>query len=176
MLTFTRSIATNASVSTNTRSAETGASETRHPGEEGIRARLGRLTRRTRALPKAMFAANIALAGVPGVVIVAAPRWAAANMFAGGPELVTLTMLGSIWTAIGVVSIFGLRNPDRWKALFALQAAYKSIWLVSSFSAGLWGAGTDVIAYVVFFALAVIGFVGAFAAPSEIETTDQAAE
>lgn len=79
---------------------------------------------------RGMYGANIVAAGIPGLLIVAAPGWAAANMFAVPQDRVTLGMLGAIWLAIGALSVLGLRHPLRFAGIFAVQIVYKSVWLV----------------------------------------------
>lgn len=109
-----------------------------------------------------MYGANIVAAGVPGLVITFAPG-VADGMFAGAQEAVTFSMLGATWLAIGVVSVLGLRDPRRYAGVFALQAVYKTIWIVTG-AIPLWSTRPDVLPYAIGFAIAVVGFVGAFAA------------
>lgn len=40
-------------------------------------------------------------------------------------------LVGSMWTAILVLSIMGLFYPERFSPLLAMQVIYKSLWLVS---------------------------------------------
>lgn len=39
------------------------------------------------------------------------------------------TLVGSLWSAILVGSVFGLFDPVRWSPLLVLQVVYKSLWL-----------------------------------------------
>lgn len=112
---------------------------------------------------RVMYGANILLAGLPGLVIVAAPTVASEQMFVGVQDRVTLTMLGAIWLAIGVVSVLGLRHPRRYLGVFAMQACYKTIWILAG-AVPVWAARPDAVPFALGFGVAVVGFVGALAA------------
>lgn len=117
-------------------------------------------------LPRAMYALNLVAAGLPGAVITFAPEFARTQMFAGDPEPMTLGILGSVWLAIGVVSVLGLRDPRRWQGVFAVQAVYKTVWIATGATALLPGR-SDVWPYAIGFGVAVIGFAGALVALRE---------
>ena len=78
---------------------------------------------------RSLFVFNILGAGVPGALIIFFPDWASGAMFSAPQDAAMLGMLGSIWLAIGAVSGLGLRFPQTFKSIFALQLTYKSVWL-----------------------------------------------
>lgn len=129
-----------------------------------------RPTRRPLRLARLMYGANVVAAGLPGLVITAAPELAAEQMFAGDPEPVTLGILGAIWLAIGLVSVLGLRAPRRYIGVFAVQAVYKTIWILTG-ALPLWSSRPDVIPFAIGFAIATVGFVGAFATAGRPEVS-----
>ena len=109
---------------------------------------------------RVMYGANLLLAGLPGLAITALPTYARTEMFPGSPEPMTLGMLGAIWLAIGLVSAAGLLDPERYLGVFAVQAVYKTIWVVTGATV-LWSTHPQAWIYAVGFALAAVGFVGA---------------
>lgn len=113
-------------------------------------------------LARVMYAGNLVFAGVPGLVITVFPYFARTEMFQGSPEPMTLGMLGAIWLAIGLVSIAGLREPERFLGVFAVQAVYKTIWVATGATA-LWNAHPEAWIYGIGFGIAALGFVGALA-------------
>lgn len=115
---------------------------------------------RARRLARVMYGANVVGAGLPGLVIVAAPEFAADNFFGEPQDVVGLGILGSIWLSIGLVSILGLREPDRYLGVFAVQALYKTIWIATG-ALPLLRARPDVIPYAAGFTVVTVGFVGA---------------
>ena len=60
---------------------------------------------------RAMFLVNVAGAGLPGAIIVAAPAFAERHVLWPDQDHATMTMLGSIWLAIGLVSVLGACRP-----------------------------------------------------------------
>ncbi len=121
-------------------------------------------------LARAMYAANILFAGIPGLIITFAPRFAETQMFVGSQERVTFSMLGAIWLSIGIISSLGLRNPRRYVGVFAVQVVYKTIWIAMT-ALPLRTSRSDVIPFALGFALVAVGFAGAFVtAISEVES------
>lgn len=82
-------------------------------------------------LMRLVYVYNILGAGVVGVVVLLAPRIAAGRIFAGAVTLdASTSILGSIWLAVGVVSVLGLVFPAEMSAVFLVQLVYKSVWLL----------------------------------------------
>lgn len=84
----------------------------------------------------ALYAANIAWAGVPGLLLVAFPEFSKQNllpyMFGDQPQdPATVGLLGSIWLAVGVISALGLRNPLAFAGVLPIQVVYKCIWITA---------------------------------------------
>lgn len=73
-----------------------------------------------------MYGLNVLLAGVPGLVVLFGPESALSSV---PQDRLYFGVLGSIWLTVGVLSIFGLRRPLRFAAIFAVQIVYKSLWL-----------------------------------------------
>lgn len=73
-----------------------------------------------------MYGLNVFLAGVPGLVVLFGPESAMSSV---PQDRLYFGVLGSVWLAIGVLSVFGLRNPLRFAAVFVVQIFYKTIWL-----------------------------------------------
>ncbi|MEO0605685.1 MAG: hypothetical protein AAF211_29905 [Myxococcota bacterium] len=109
---------------------------------------------------RVMFGANVLGAGVPGLIITAFPHFARTEFFQNDPEPLTFGMLGAIWLSIGIVSVFGLRDPERFLGVFAVQAVYKTIWVLTGATA-LWNVHPEAPAYGIGFGLLAIGFAGA---------------
>lgn len=110
-----------------------------------------------RRVLRAMYVANILGAGLPGLIITLLPRWAREEMFSVPQDAVFFGMLGSIWLAIGIVSALGLRYPLQFSAIFAVQAIYKALWILTvaipHFLRGERAA--DVVPMGIFFAIVV---------------------
>jgi hypothetical protein len=82
-------------------------------------------------LLRGLYAANIIGAGLPGALITFAPASAVETMFWPPQDLTVLSILGSIWLAIGLASVLGLLRPLRLLGIFVVQLIYKTIWLVT---------------------------------------------
>jgi hypothetical protein len=78
-----------------------------------------------------LYMVNVFGAGLSGLLITAAPEWAATNMFWPGQDPAIFSIVGSIWLAIGLASLLGLAQPLRMVAVFAVQLIYKTIWLTT---------------------------------------------
>jgi len=78
-----------------------------------------------------MFAINIIGAGVPGFLIVFFPSFAEQYVLWEGQDYAVMTILGSIWLSIGLVSMLGTVMPYRFLPVFIVQLVYKTIWLVT---------------------------------------------
>ncbi len=80
---------------------------------------------------RVMYAVAIVGAGAVGLTTLFAPRLASQYIFAGGTEVdVYLRILGALWLALGVASVFGLAQPLKFSVVFLIQLTYKTAWLV----------------------------------------------
>lgn len=104
------------------------------------------------------YTGNILLAGIPGAVMIGLPEWARANMFAGTQDPAMFGMTGSIWLAIGLGSMIGLRNPQLMKGIFFVQILYKTIWVLTVALPLLLQGNMTVVPMAIFFVLAILGF------------------
>lgn len=76
-----------------------------------------------------MYSLNILAAGIPGFIIVFFPSLAEQYVLWPGQDMGVMTILGSIWLAIGLASIGGLYRPVYCLPIFFIQFIYKSLWL-----------------------------------------------
>lgn len=108
-----------------------------------------------RRLLRVMYGVNVVGAGIPGLVTVVAPGWAADALFgaAAPPDPMSLRMLGAVWLAVGALSLQGLRHPLRFSAIFPVEAVYKAVWLATAAPALLRGDGPQVVPMALLFAL-----------------------
>lgn len=106
-----------------------------------------------------LYAANILGAGVPGGLMVALPTSVGATIFPDVANPAIFGMTGSIWLAIGIASLLGMRFPNLFKGLFLIQMIYKTIW-IGAVALPILSQGSDlfVMAMAIFFALIVVGY------------------
>lgn len=78
-----------------------------------------------------VYAYNILGAGVVGAILLLAPGFATRQLFAGTmkPDAST-AVLGSIWLAVGALSVLGLFFPAQMSSIFLVQLVYKMVWLL----------------------------------------------
>lgn len=76
-----------------------------------------------------MYLLNILGAGVPGFLIVFFPEFAEQNVLWEGQDYGVMSILGSIWLAIGLASILGFFRPYQFLGIFVIQLIYKMLWL-----------------------------------------------
>ena len=112
---------------------------------------------------KVVFFANILWAGVPGFIITFLPRFAQGQMLpymvGGAPQdMMTVRILGSIWLAIGLVSLLGLFNPLPFAAVFPAQLLYKVIWVGVVVVPALAQGETRALPLALGFVVMIIGF------------------
>ena len=102
-----------------------------------------------------MYGLSVLAAGVPGLVILFGP-----TSFLSGvtQDRFYFGVLGSIWLAIGVLSVLGLRRPLQFSAIFPLQILYESLWfaIVLLPLAIAKELRLDALPLVIFFALAIV--------------------
>lgn len=102
-----------------------------------------------------MYGLNVVAAGVPGLLVLFGPE---SLMSGATQDRLYFGVLGSVWLAIGFLSVLGLRHPLRFSAIFLVQIVYKSVWFATVLLP-LAVAGElrfDAVPLVVFFALAIV--------------------
>ena len=102
-----------------------------------------------------MYSLNVLAAGVPGLVVLFGPE---SFMSSVTQDRLYFGVLGSVWLAIGLLSVLGLRNPLRFSAIFMVQIVYKSLWF-GAVLLPLAIAGElrfDAVPLAIFFALAIV--------------------
>ncbi len=87
--------------------------------------------RKKTSIFRIMHAINVFAAGIPGLLIVFFPAFAEQHVLWPAQDYGTMTILGSIWLAIGVVSALGTAYPHKFLSVFLIQFIYKTIWLMS---------------------------------------------
>lgn len=111
-----------------------------------------------------MFAANIIGAGVPGLLVTFFPGFAREYLFDGvAQDGLVFGVTGSVWLAVGLISILGLRNPVPFAGIFMVQVVYKTVWITLVGLPAVAAGDERAAFFVVFFALVTLGF--AFAVP-----------
>ncbi len=105
-----------------------------------------------------LYLFNILGAGIPGALMILLPDWARENMFAGPQDPAIFGMTGSIWLAIGLGSVIGLRLPNLMKGVFLIQIIYKSIWIFTVALPLMARGNLSTLPMAIFFALIVAGF------------------
>lgn len=108
---------------------------------EAAEAAMGRARSR---LLRGMYGVNVVGAGIPGLATVISPEFTAGYVFGAAQDPVSLRMLGSVWLAVGALSISGFRRPLRFSAVFPVEALYKSVWLATVAPALLRGERPEV--------------------------------
>jgi hypothetical protein len=103
-----------------------------------------------------LYGINFVGAGVPGLVMISAPTWAANNMFPGEQDPAMFGVTGAIWAAIGLLSLAGLRYPRPLAAIFPLQVLYKSLWILTIALPMLMRGERAVLPMLIFFAIVVV--------------------
>jgi hypothetical protein len=82
-------------------------------------------------LIRAVFIANILVAGQVGWISLFSPKQAAASIFEGeSGTILPVTIVGSFWLAIAALSLIGLFFPLQFSAVLVFQFVYKGIWLL----------------------------------------------
>ena len=89
---------------------------------------------------KAMYIVTILAAGALGLGIVLAPELIKARLHTTC-DVIPYGTLGAVWLAMGIIAIFGLRDPLKFVPLLLLQLIYKVVWIASVF-VPLWMTGT----------------------------------
>ncbi len=79
---------------------------------------------------KGMYIYTIVGAGLLGLVIVLKPNMINTLFKFDCQEPFLTGVIGSVWLAFGILSIFGLRSPLKFVPVLVMQLFYKSIWIV----------------------------------------------
>jgi len=76
-----------------------------------------------------MYIWNIVISGLGGIGIIFLPeltRW----LFNAPNPTITYGVIGSVFLAFGIISIFGLREPVKFAPVLLFQLIYKIIWII----------------------------------------------
>ncbi len=111
-----------------------------------------------------MFAANVVGAGIPGLLVTFFPGFARQYLFDGvAQDGLVFGVTGSVWLAVGLISILGLRNPVPFTGVFLVQIVYKTVWITLIGLPAMASGDERAAFFAWFFALVTVGF--AFAVP-----------
>lgn len=79
-----------------------------------------------------MFLANILVAGWISISCMFFPEKARLTVFEGTIQFSeSIKLVGCLWFAIFLLSIFGIIKPERYNFIFLYQLIYKGIWLIA---------------------------------------------
>lgn len=82
-------------------------------------------------LMQLMYVANIVVAGVISILSIFFPATAARTLFNNCYQYTdVIRLVGCLWLAITILSIFGLWFPLAMSPVFLVQLIYKSMWLL----------------------------------------------
>ena len=79
---------------------------------------------------KFMYLATIVFAVVTGLAIIIMPDFYKSFSQWPADEPISLGIVGSVYLAFGILSIFGLRAPLKYSPILFLQLCYKVIWFI----------------------------------------------
>jgi hypothetical protein len=79
---------------------------------------------------KFMYIYTIIAAGVMGLSFLLFPDFVKHVMGLPVLEPISIGIVGSVYAAFGILSIFGLRSPLKFTPVLFLQLCYKSIWFI----------------------------------------------
>ena len=80
---------------------------------------------------KIIYFANIFVAGWVGLSALLSPRNALNTVFTGAYEYSeAIRLVGALWTAIALISVFGLFYPKQMSLILVFQLLYKGSWLI----------------------------------------------
>ena len=108
---------------------------------------------------KGMYIFTIIHAGGSGLGIIFIPRIVRSIFGWPSQDPIVFGICGSVWVAFGLLSILGLRAPLKFSPVLLLQLSYKVVWFIGVLLPVLITGKFQVymIAYVVFFAVYIIG-------------------
>lgn len=79
---------------------------------------------------KFMYWYTVIGAGLSGLGVIVLPeKMIALNKFAPQDPMI-FGVVGSVWLAFGILSIFGLFNPLKFVPVLLMQLFYKSLWII----------------------------------------------
>ncbi len=80
---------------------------------------------------KLVYTANIIVAAYIGIISLFFPRLSSATIFQNSYQTTDIIRLvGCLWLAIAVLSVFGLWQPLNFSPVLLLQLLYKGTWLL----------------------------------------------
>lgn len=80
---------------------------------------------------KLVYIANIIVAGYIGIISLFSPKLSSATIFQNSYQTTDIIRLvGCLWLAIAVLSVFGLWRPLTFSPVLLLQLIYKGSWLL----------------------------------------------
>lgn len=108
---------------------------------------------------KGMYIFTIIHAGGSGLGIILIPSIVRSIFGWPSQDPIVFGICGSVWVAFGLLSILGLRSPLKFSPVLLLQLIYKVVWFIGVLLPVLIAGEFQVyaIAYVVFFAIYIIG-------------------
>jgi len=108
---------------------------------------------------KGMYIFTIIHAGGTGLGIILIPTIVRSAFGWPSQDPIVFGICGSVWVAFGLLSILGLRSPLKFSPVLLLQLCYKVVWFIGVILPVLIAGEFPSygIAYVVFFAIYIIG-------------------
>jgi len=108
---------------------------------------------------KGMYIFTIIHAGGLGLGVILIPRTVRSLLGWPSQDPVVFGICGSVWVAFGLLSLLGLRSPLKIAPVLLLQLSYKAVWFIGVLLPLLIAGEFQVygIAYIVFFALYIVG-------------------
>jgi hypothetical protein len=80
---------------------------------------------------KVVFIANIIVAGWIGITSLFSPKLSSETIFQNAyPTTDAIRLVGCLWLAIAILSVFGLWRPLTFSPVLLLQLIYKGTWLL----------------------------------------------
>lgn len=80
---------------------------------------------------RGMYVYTAVAAGLFGLAMLTVPGAVKSALCLPDQDPIVLGIVGSVYAAFGVLSLFGLRAPLRFAPVLLLQLVYKSIWFVA---------------------------------------------
>jgi hypothetical protein len=80
---------------------------------------------------KAMYVCTVVVSGSVGIGMILLPDTFQSVLRLPSQDPVMLGMSGSLFLALGLVSILGLRSPLKFAPVLLLELVYKPVWLVA---------------------------------------------
>jgi hypothetical protein len=97
-------------------------------------------------LLRAIYIANIIVAGTVGWMSLFDPNRAATTVFSSTTEPnLPMGIVGSFWLTIALLSVAGLFSPVRFSIVLLVQLIYKSLWLIAVAVPAILAGRTDSI-------------------------------